>query len=54
MLMQRAARWRPATRRRAGHAITTTVRHPMLRFLVNELHAPLTQPIVFEAREAFL
>jgi hypothetical protein len=31
MLMQRAARWRPAPRRRAGPAITPTVRYPLLR-----------------------
>jgi hypothetical protein len=31
MLMQRAARWRPAPRRRAGPAITPTVRHPLVR-----------------------
>jgi hypothetical protein len=31
MLMQRAARWRPGARRRAGPAITPTVRDPLLR-----------------------
>ena len=31
MLMQRVARWRPGARRRAGPAITPTVRDPLLR-----------------------
>lgn len=53
MLMQRAARWRPAPRRRAGPAITPTVRDPLLRadrLLAGGLAAALLSGLVLAWR----